>query len=275
MPFLLGTACSEVTETLAKIVPYWNVIQVSFGSTAPALSDSNEFPLFLRTVAPDSSHNPARIALIKHFGWDTVTALSQTGDMYSLAVNDLVTELEQANITCTATITFAENDYKEQLRTLKAWKLGMHGGDYAWILPGDTIDSWKMPSDWQHPNVGECSSSQLSQTLDGLIIVKSHATVVGDEISDSGLTSAKFTSELVRRGVANSTFAGQTYDAVWAMAFALAKTEVFLNRQNESMAWYTHTRKDLTYRLLEQLKLLHFIGVSLMINKRMTGFTLR
>lgn len=35
------------------------------------------------------------------------------------AVNDLVTELEQANITCTATITFGENDYKEQLKTLK------------------------------------------------------------------------------------------------------------------------------------------------------------
>ncbi|XP_029159331.1 gamma-aminobutyric acid type B receptor subunit 2 isoform X2 [Nylanderia fulva] len=281
MPFLLGTACSEVTETLAKIVPYWNVIQVSFGSTAPALSDSNEFPLFLRTVAPDSSHNSARIALIKHFGWDTVTALSQTGDMYSLAVNDLVTELEQANITCTATITFAENDYKEQLRTLKeldtriiigsfspqlaqrvfceAWKLGMHGGDYAWILPGETVD---LTSDW-HANVGECSSSQLSQTLDGLIIVKSHDTIVGNEISDSGLTSANFTSELVRRGVANATkFAGQTYDAVWAMALALAQTEVLLNQQNESMARYTHTRKDFTYLLLDQLKLLHFIGVS-------------
>ncbi|XP_014468350.1 PREDICTED: uncharacterized protein LOC106741151 [Dinoponera quadriceps] len=284
MPFLLGTACSEVTETLAKIVPYWNVIQVSFGSTAPALSDSNEFPLFLRTVAPDSSHNPARIALIKHFGWDTVTALSQTGDMYSLAVNDLVTELEQANITCSATITFAENDYKEQLRTLKdldtriiigsfstrlaqrvfceAWKLGMHGGDYAWILPSDTIDLSEMTGDWWHAGVGECSPSQLSQTLDGLIIVKSHATTVGDEISASGLTSEKFTSDLANRDVANSKFAGQTYDAVWAMALALASTEVLLNRQNESMARYTHTRKDLAYRLLEQLKLLHFIGVS-------------
>ncbi|XP_050449945.1 gamma-aminobutyric acid type B receptor subunit 2 isoform X2 [Cataglyphis hispanica] len=283
MPFLLGTACSEVTETLAKIVPYWNVIQVSFGSTAPALSDSNEFPLFLRTVAPDSSHNPARIALIKHFGWDTVTALSQTGDMYSLAVNDLVTELEQANITCTATITFAENDYKEQLRTLKeldtriiigsfspklarrvfceAWKLGMHGGDYAWILPGDTVDSL-MTSDRRY-GVGECSPSQLSQTLDGLIIVRSHATVVGDEISDSGLTSAKFTSELISRGAdTSSKFAGQTYDAVWAMALALAKTEVLLNRQNESMAWYTHPKKDFIYLLLKQLKLLRFIGVS-------------
>ncbi|XP_020287722.1 gamma-aminobutyric acid type B receptor subunit 1 isoform X2 [Pseudomyrmex gracilis] len=282
MPFLLGTACSEVTETLAKIVPYWNVIQVSFGSTAPALSDSNEFPLFLRTVAPDSSHNPARIALIKHFGWDTVTALSQTGDMYSLAVNDLVQELEQANITCTATITFAENDYKEQLRTLKdldtriiigsfspqlarrvfceAWKLGMHGGDYAWILPGDT-DPLEMISD-RHADIEECSSSQLTQTLDGLIIVKSHDSVVGNVMSDTGLSSEKFRTELANRGVAHSKFAGQTYDAVWAMAFALARTEVFLNRQNESMANYKHTRRDFTYRLLEQLKLLHFVGVS-------------
>lgn len=282
MPFLLGTACSEVTETLAKIVPYWNVIQVSFGSTAPALSDSNEYPLFLRTVAPDSSHNPARIALIKHFGWDTVTALSQTGDMYSLAVNDLVTELEQANITCTATITFAENDYKEQLRTLKEldtriiigsfsprlaqrvfcemWKLGMHGGDYAWILPGETIDSLKTND--RHFGVGECSPSQLSQTLDGLIIVKSHATVVGNETSASGLTSKKFNSELNNTGVAHSKFAGQTYDAVWAMAVALAETEVLLNRRNESMAQYTHTRKDFAMLLLEQLKDLRFIGVS-------------
>ncbi|KYM91462.1 Gamma-aminobutyric acid type B receptor subunit 2 [Atta colombica] len=283
MPFLLGTACSEVTETLAKIVPYWNVIQVSFGSTAPALSDSNEFPLFLRTVAPDSSHNPARIALIKHFGWDTVTALSQTGDMYSLAVNDLVTELEQANITCTATITFAENDYKEQLRTLKeldtriiigsfspqlaqrvfceAWKLGMHGGDYAWILPGETIDSLGITGNWWKVG-GECSPSQLSQTLDGLIIVKSHATVVGNETSVSGLTSKKFTSELNNTGVVHSKFASQTYDAVWAMALALAKTEVLLNRRNESMAQYAHTRKDLTKLLLKQLKDLRFIGVS-------------
>lgn len=61
----------------------------------------------------------------------------------------------------------------------------MHGGDYAWILPGDTVDSL-MTSDRRY-GVGECSPSQLSQTLDGLIIVRSHATVVGDEISDSGL----------------------------------------------------------------------------------------
>jgi hypothetical protein len=35
------------------------------------------------------------------------------------AVNDLVTEFEQANITCRATITFAESDFKDQLRMLR------------------------------------------------------------------------------------------------------------------------------------------------------------
>ncbi|XP_023290451.1 gamma-aminobutyric acid type B receptor subunit 1 [Orussus abietinus] len=284
MPLLLGTACSEVTETLAKIVPYWNMVQVSFGSTAPALSDSSEFPLFLRTVAPDSSHNTARIALIKHFGWDTVTALSQTGDMYSLAVNDLVTELERANITCTATITFAENDFKEQLRTLKdldtriiigsfsprlaprvfceAWKLGMHGGDYAWILPGDTIDLSGTTGDWWHTGPEDCSPSQLAQTLDGLVIVKSHDTVLDDDVSFSGLTTADFVSELAKRGVTSSRFSAQTYDAVWTMALAISKTENGLNQRNISLVQYTHLRKDLAYELLGQLKGLHFIGVS-------------
>ena len=41
------------------------------------------------------------------------------GGQCSQAVNDLVTELEEANITCRATITFAENDFKDQLRMLR------------------------------------------------------------------------------------------------------------------------------------------------------------
>lgn len=119
MVMLLDTACSEVTESIAKIVPYWNIVQVSFGSTSPALSDRSEFPLFCRTVAPDSSHNPSRIAFIREFGWDTVTAFSQNEEIYSLAVNELVTQLEDANITCAASITFSEGDFKDQLQQLK------------------------------------------------------------------------------------------------------------------------------------------------------------
>lgn len=96
--------------------------KVSFGSRAPALSDREEFPYFFRTVMPDSSHNPARIAFIKFFKWDTVTTFSQNEEAHSLAVNDLVTQLERANISCAATITFGETNFKDQLQTLRVIK---------------------------------------------------------------------------------------------------------------------------------------------------------
>ncbi|KAF6210194.1 hypothetical protein GE061_013297 [Apolygus lucorum] len=124
LAILLGSGNSEVTENLAKVVPYWNILQVSYGSMSPALSDRSEFPYFYRTIAPDSSHNPARIAFLKRFSWETVTAFSQNEDVYSLAVNDLVTELETANITCKSTITFAETEIEEQLRALKLYGRG-------------------------------------------------------------------------------------------------------------------------------------------------------
>ncbi|XP_046738327.1 uncharacterized protein LOC124406781 isoform X2 [Diprion similis] len=200
------------------------------------------------------------------------------------AVNDLVTELEQANITCTATITFAANDYKEQLRTLKeldtriiiasfspvlaprvfceAWKLGMHGGDYAWILPGDAVDLSGVTGEWWHTRPEDCSSSELASTLDGLVIVKSHTVVLGPHKSDAGWTTAEFTTELATRGVTLSRYAAQTFDAVWAMALALSNAENYLNHRNISMAEYTHGRRDLADHILRQLSQLEFMGVS-------------
>lgn len=106
------------------ILANWQSIwfKVSFGSTAPALSDREEFPYFFRTVMPDSSHNPARIAFIRRFKWDTVTTFSQNEEVHSLAVNDLVTELERANISCAATITFGDANFKDQLKILRVIK---------------------------------------------------------------------------------------------------------------------------------------------------------
>jgi len=51
-----------------------------------------------------------------------VTTFSQNEEVHSLAVNNLVTELEAANISCAATITFAATDFKEQLLLLRVSK---------------------------------------------------------------------------------------------------------------------------------------------------------
>ncbi|KOB74486.1 Gamma-aminobutyric acid type B receptor subunit 2, partial [Operophtera brumata] len=183
---------------------------VSFGSTSPALSDRSEFPLFCRT----------------------------NEEVYSLAVNELVTQLEAANITCAASITFAESDFKEQLQQLKeldtriiigsfsqemipkifceAFKLGMFGAEYAWLVAG-------LPPRIRGP--APCARTQLARALEGLVSVTAHRGIVGDVTSYSGLTDEMFHREMEASGFPVSPYAPQTYDAVWAIALALAKAE--------------------------------------------------
>uniref|UniRef100_A0A182KGY4 G-protein coupled receptors family 3 profile domain-containing protein n=1 Tax=Anopheles christyi TaxID=43041 RepID=A0A182KGY4_9DIPT len=261
---VLGSACSEVTESLAKIVPYWNILQVSFGSTSPALSDRREFPLFYRTVAPDSSHHPARIAFLMRFGWDTVATFSQNEEGYSLAVNDLVTELERANITCAATISFAETDFKEQLKLLRVYNLGMYGAEYAWILQDTYISSWWLAGESE---TSPCTSKALLTAVENLIIVSSYNSIVGMGTALSGLTNDIFLQKLREMNVtgAVSQFAPQTYDAVWAMALALRGAEKSWSQmvtERVHLADYDYTRYDIAQELLRQFDLLKFNGIS-------------
>lgn len=76
----------------------------------------------------------------------------------------------------------------------KAWKLGMHGGDYAWILPEDAVDLSGKTGEWWHTRPEDCSSSELASTLDGLVVVKSHTVVLGPQKSDAGWVSGRNTS---------------------------------------------------------------------------------
>uniref|UniRef100_A0A182T2I5 Receptor ligand binding region domain-containing protein n=1 Tax=Anopheles maculatus TaxID=74869 RepID=A0A182T2I5_9DIPT len=119
------------------------------------------------------------------FGWDTVATFSQNEEGYSLAVNDLVTELERANITCAATISFAETDFKEQLKLLRVYNLGMYGAEYAWILQDTYISSWWLsdPSE----SASFCSSKALLTAVENLIIVSSYNSIVGMGTALSGL----------------------------------------------------------------------------------------
>lgn len=54
-----------------------------------------------------------------------MTTFSQNEEIHSLAVNDLCATFENSNITCAATITFAESDFKNQLKMLRV-RLCLH-----------------------------------------------------------------------------------------------------------------------------------------------------
>ncbi|XP_066965096.1 LOW QUALITY PROTEIN: gamma-aminobutyric acid type B receptor subunit 2 [Macrobrachium rosenbergii] len=265
---LLGAACPEVTESLAAVVPYWNIVQVSFGSVSPALSDRSSFPRFIRTVAPDSSHNAARLAFLTHYSWSTVATISENHDMYTLALNELMPALEAANISLQATVTLSHEDYTEHLHTLKekdcriiiasfsadlarkvfcqAYHLGMYGADYAWVLSGAPQDSW-----WQVTQGTSCSRQQLVEATQGAFLVANHGSIIGENASESGLTNSQFLQEFSHTGQPLTEYVTQTYDAVWTIALALRQlmeTSVSGHPTTRSASHRRHTLRSAVRR---------------------------
>lgn len=53
------------------------IVQVSYGSTSPALKNRELYPRFFRTISSDSAFNPARAALLIKYGWKRVATLHQ------------------------------------------------------------------------------------------------------------------------------------------------------------------------------------------------------
>lgn len=265
MTMLLGTSSSEVTERLAKVVSYWGVLQISFGSLSSVLSDRAGFPLFFRTVAPDSSHNPARVALLRRFRWDTVATLHEDDELYALAINELLTQLESANIAVSSSESVTRNDFLEQIQELKntdsriiigsfsrhmarkifceVYKQGMYGSDFQWIVQGG-LGEW-----WLDPSGTDCSAAQLRAAADNVITVAAYTGRLPNRTSVSGLQMDAFRRELdaeleseLRSGPPLPTRAAgyrghvtQAYDAVWTAALALRSAELLWRKASVNL----------------------------------------
>lgn len=61
----------------------------------------------------------------------------------------------------------------------------MYGAEYVWILQETHGEPW-----WLNPTV-DCSRKDLEKAAESLIIVGSHNSIVGSEISYSGLVCDK------------------------------------------------------------------------------------
>lgn len=65
----------------------------------------------------------------------------------------------------------------------QAYKLGMYGADYAWILHETIGIPW-----WKQQST-ECSQSEIADASENVLIVSSHNRIVGEAVSYSGLVN--------------------------------------------------------------------------------------
>lgn len=57
--------------------------KVSYGASTSILSNKKMYPLFLRTIQPEHTGNPAKLELMKHLGWSRVATIRSTGRVFS------------------------------------------------------------------------------------------------------------------------------------------------------------------------------------------------
>lgn len=69
-------------------------------------------------------------------------------------------------------------------KPFQAYKLGMYGAEYAWILHETIGRTW-----WKHSTT-ECGSHEIAEATENVLIVSSHNRIVDGSLSISGLVKS-------------------------------------------------------------------------------------
>ncbi|KAM3914388.1 metabotropic glutamate receptor 7 [Leptodactylus fuscus] len=76
---VIGASESSVSIMVANILRLFQIPQISYGSTAPELSDDRRYDFFSRVVPPDSFQAQAMVDIVKAMGWNYVSTLASEG----------------------------------------------------------------------------------------------------------------------------------------------------------------------------------------------------
>ncbi|CAD5114117.1 DgyrCDS3264 [Dimorphilus gyrociliatus] len=272
---LFGAACSHVTGPIAETAYYWRIPQLSYADTHPELSDRTRYSMFFRTIPSDLDYNPARVKLVKNFGWKRVGTIfqdaSKGSSRFAYAHNLFVDLLEQAGVErqiesfSTDPAPAIENLKKKDQRIIignfdsemarkvvcQAYKTNLYGVKYVWILLGD------YPKNWWKKGTDGCLVEELEKVLQGYFSTDILPLSSEERKTISNITAQEY-SRLYSSSVSSSDyneFSGYAYDGIWAIALALHKT------LNEYGIVQSELRNN-SDLLLDALNNTDFIGVT-------------
>ncbi|XP_043500376.1 gamma-aminobutyric acid type B receptor subunit 2 isoform X1 [Polistes fuscatus] len=276
---LFGAACTQVTDPIAKASRRWRLTQLSYADTHPMFT-SNSFPNFFRVVPSENAFNAPRVALLMHFNWTRVGTIYQNEPRYALAHNHLVSDLDKNKMEVVETQSFA-TDVTTALEKLKekdvriilgnfnedwarrifceAYKFGMYGRKYQWVVMGIYAEEW-----WTRPG-GGCAPSELAEALHGAILTDLLPLTTEKHYTVSGITPDQYQAEYdSRRGKEYSRFHGYTYDGIWAVALAIQRAARRIRhfRRNQTISDFKYRDTLWETLFLEALKNTSFIGVT-------------
>ncbi|OCT85749.1 metabotropic glutamate receptor 7 [Xenopus laevis] len=99
---VIGASESSVSIMVANILRLFQIPQISYGSTAPELSDDRRYDFFSRVVPPDSFQAQAMVDIVKAMGWNYVSTLASEGSYGEKGVESFMQISREAGGVCIA-----------------------------------------------------------------------------------------------------------------------------------------------------------------------------
>lgn len=298
----LGGGCSLATEPLAALSGrFYNVTQLSYGASTPALSDTNMFPRFYRTIPSEVQANSARFALMKQFGWERVATLHETQNIFSRTVDDFhmryddIYQPDEDDDEETLILRSFTDDPEIPLRQIKekdiriimgymyedkarptickASRMELTTENHVWMFPAWYESEWWLQND---TNV-DCTDDEMSEAIENAFYVESYNFGRDPNATTfSGATNASFYEKYLEEFAefreshplrddndVPHNYVPFTYDAIYAMALALHATEEELRAGgNITLANFTYADSTITDLIFKHLNNTNFTGIS-------------
>ncbi|XP_040214572.1 metabotropic glutamate receptor 7 [Rana temporaria] len=109
---VIGASESSVSIMVANILRLFQIPQISYGSTAPELSDDRRYDFFSRVVPPDSFQAQAMVDIVKAMGWNYVSTLASEGSYGEKGVESFMQISREEGGLCIAQSLRIPNDRK-------------------------------------------------------------------------------------------------------------------------------------------------------------------
>ena len=119
---VIGATRSDVSIPVANILRAFDIPQVSFLSTSPALSNKDIYSYFFRTISSDTFQAKAMVDVVQSFGWKYVLTVSSTTQFAAKGMKRFNKDAERANICIKKKIELknfsTRDDYENAIRQL-------------------------------------------------------------------------------------------------------------------------------------------------------------
>ncbi|XP_071485505.1 gamma-aminobutyric acid type B receptor subunit 1-like [Diadema antillarum] len=284
---MMLTGCSTVSTPVAEAARMWNLVVLAFGSSSPALSNRKRFQTFFRTHPSATLQNPTRLKLARLFGWKRISVIQESQEVFTSTIEDLERRVKAYDMEIVSRQSFltvpdsAVGNLKRQDARIiigvfyvgmarrvfcEAYKQKLYGHKIVWFLIGWYPDNWYEDlEDDKHVN---CTAEQLKEALQYHITTEGMMLKPDDTPSISGMTSKEFLARLDKKieqspaSTSGYPEAPLAYDAVWALALALNKTQTRLANSSLRLENYTYANKEIANEIYMALNSSNFEGIS-------------